>query len=86
MKTLLVILINLIMAIPTGTGGIRICGVFNDTLVGCLPIGVIGVTTMAFMTCNLSMVLIVNDITVNKNLLVRGQRLHSTASPLTFCF
>ena len=87
MKTLLVILTNLIMAIPTGRSSIRICRIFHNTIVGCLPIRVIWVATMTFMARYHSMVLIVQDVTVNKILLVRGQRLHNTiSSPLTFYF
>ena len=84
MKTLCVILINLIVAIPAGLGGIRIGRIFNNTFVGCLPIGVIWVTTMAVNACHLSMVLILQNFAVNKNLFVQGQRLRITASPLPF--
>jgi hypothetical protein len=86
MKALWVMLINLIMAIPAGCGGIRIGGIFDNTLVSGLPVGVIRVTTMAFVTSYLSMVFILHNVAVHKNLLVRSQRLHSAASPLTFCF
>jgi hypothetical protein len=86
MKTLCVILINLIVAIPARLGGIRIGRIFNNTFVGCLPIGVIWVTTMAVNACHLSMVLILQNFAVNKNFFVRGQRLHITASPLPFWF
>lgn len=84
MKAVLVILIDLIVAIPTGCGGIRIGRILHHTLVGSLPIGVIGIATMTLMACYLPVVLIVQDLTVNKDLLVWGQRLRSAASPLTF--
>jgi hypothetical protein len=58
MKTLCVILVNLIMAIPTDFSGIRIGRIFNNTIVGCLPIRVIWVATMAVIACYISMVLI----------------------------
>jgi hypothetical protein len=75
------------MAITTGFCSIRIRGIFHNALVSCLPIRVIGVTAMTFMARYHSMVLIVQDVTVNKNFLVRGQRLHNTfSSPLTFYF
>ncbi|KPK46352.1 MAG: hypothetical protein AMK74_00525 [Nitrospira bacterium SM23_35] len=74
------------MAIPTGLGGIRIGRIFNDAFMGCLPIGIIWVAAMAVNACYLSVVLILQDFAVNKNLFVRGQRLHITASPLPFWF
>jgi hypothetical protein len=83
-KTPLVILINLIMAISTGSGGVGIGRISNNTLVGGFPVRVLGVATVALVTGNFTVVFIIKDIAVNKDLLVRSQRLHSTASPLTF--
>jgi hypothetical protein len=83
-KTPLVILINLIMAISTGSGGVGIGRISNNILVGGFPVRVLGVATVALVTRNFTVVFIIEDVAVNKDLLVRSQRLHSTASPLTF--
>lgn len=85
-KACLVILVDLIVAIAAGRSGVGIGGIPYHVLVGGLPVGILGVATVAFVARDLAMVLIIDDIAVNEELLVRGQRLHSSASPLPFYF
>jgi hypothetical protein len=59
MKAFLVVLVDIEMAISTCSGGIRKCRILHHPLVCRLPVGIIGIAAVAFMTCYVPMVLII---------------------------
>jgi hypothetical protein len=80
----LVILSDIGVAFAASFGRIRESGIFNYTFMRCLPVGIIGISSMAFTAAYAPMVFIFENVAVDPYSFMRGQRLHFAASSFTF--
>jgi hypothetical protein len=86
METFLVIFSNVVVARATGLRGVGIGWITRYSIMRRLPVRIIWVAAMAFLTAQLAVIFVFSKGTVHENLFVRSQRLHFSTSPLSFGF